>query len=144
MENFLEKLSEIEETTHNSLDELINDVFDHLNLSVAIFDEDHIIKGICMHAHRCKCYYLLLHNQPTECSIFNKNFTREIISKDNVDMLCDYGCRLASRKVDIHNKQYTIILYQFNFESDSLEFNPTNNPNYIPLYHGDPTSDAYF
>ena len=34
MEHFLEKLTEIEESTHNSLDDLINDIFYQLNLFI--------------------------------------------------------------------------------------------------------------
>jgi len=143
-QNYHDALAEMNETTYSTLDDVILDIYDKLHLSVAIFDEDHICNGICMNAKRCKCYYMLLHNEPNHCSIFNQNFTNHILAKDEVNMLCDYGCRLLSTKVEIHNKLITIILYQYNLETDELEFNPTNSSKYVPLYRGDPNNPEYF
>jgi hypothetical protein len=127
-----------------SIDEMINEIYEKLQLSVAIFDGDGVLQGLCMSAQRCKCYYMLLHSKPNQCSIFNPDFTKGVLAEHKVDKLCDFSCRLTSREMDICGEPHKIIIFQYNLDDDSLEFNPTNDPKFTPLYKGDPTAVDYF
>jgi len=135
--NVKEILDTLEFTTIN---ELIDEIFNKLNLSVAIFDSDLLLQGLCMTAKRCKCYYMLLHGKENQCSIFDPNFTKSVLANREIDMLCDYSCRLTMREVNICDEPHRVILFQYNLDDDSLEFNPNNDPAFSPLYKETDTS----
>jgi len=139
--NIEQILSELEFET---LDEMISEIYEKLKLSIAIFDQEGILQAMCMHANRCKCYYMLLHGKPNQCSIFNPEFTQAVLSQEKVDKLCDYYCRLTSRTVDMLGQPHKVILFQYNLNDDPIDFNPQNDPKYTPLYQGDPTAINYF
>jgi len=141
--NVLEMLSELEFST---IDELINEIFDKLQLSVAIFEsESGVLQGLCMHAKRCKCYYMLLHGKENQCSIFDPEFTKKVLANREVDMLCDYSCRLTMREMNICDVPHKIIIFQYNLSDDNLTFNPTNDPKFTALTKGtDMTAVDYF
>ena len=141
--NVKEILADMEFET---IDELINEMFDKLSLAVAIFEsETSLLQGLCMNAKRCKCYYMLLHNNPNQCSIFDNAFTNMVLSNREVDMLCDYSCRLTMREMNICDVPHKIIVFQYNLDDDNLEFNPDNDPKFTALTKGtDTTAVDYF
>ena len=141
--NVQELLSTIEFST---MDELIDGLFDKLFLAVAIFDSSSgILQNICMHAHRCKCYYMLLHGKPNQCSIFDHSFTNSIMSQYEVDMLCSYSCRLTMHHMDIGGVPHKVVVFQYNLDDDDLNFNSTCDSNYTALTKGcDTTAVDYF
>ena len=141
--NVTEILASLEFTT---VDELTSEIFDKLQVSVAIFNsEDNQLSAFCMNTKRCKCYYMLLHGKPNQCSIFDSKFVSNVLAKQDTDMLCDYACRLTMREMDICGEPHKIIIFQYNLDSDDLRFNPTNDPKYNPLYNGtDSTAIDYF
>ena len=137
----LKELSKLDLTT---LDELIDVIYNRLNLSIAIFDSENILQGINMKVDRCKCYYMLLHKKPNQCSIFDPDFVEKALSVKEVDQLCTYCCRLTSREAIICGTLHKIIIFQYNLDDDSLEFNPKNDPSFVPLCKGDSTAVDYF
>jgi hypothetical protein len=140
LDNLEEILSELKFET---LDDMINCIYDKLKLSIAIFDAEGVLQGICMHANRCKCYYVLLHGKQNQCSIFDPGFSATILAEKEVDKLCDFACRVTSRTVEICEKPHKIIIYQYNLDDDSLEFSPQDKQ-LTPAYKGDPSGAEYF
>lgn len=118
----------------SDIDELIDAINDKLKVSTALFDETSMLIGLCKKAKRCKCYYMKLCGEENQCSIFNPEFVAGVLKEVEVDKLCDYACRLTSKVVQIHDKNYTLVVFQYNLENDDLSFNPTNNPNVEPLH----------
>lgn len=128
-----------------SISELIDEIFNKLKLSVAIFDSILLLQGLCMTAKRCKCYYMLLHGKENQCSIFNSNFVKSVLENQEIDMLCDYSCRLTMREVDIYDELHRVILFQYNLDDDDLKFNPNNDKSFVPHYKGtDESAVDYF
>ena len=141
--NVKEILADLEFST---IDELINEIFDKLQLAVAIFEsESSLLQGLCMNAQRCKCYYMLLHNQPNQCSIFDPAFTSKVLANREVDMMCDYACRLTMREMNVLDVPHKIVVFQYNLDDDDLSFNPNNDPKFTELKKGsDTTAVDYF
>ena len=130
----------------STIDEMINELFNKLQISIAIFEsENSILQGLCMCAKRCKCYYMLLHGKPNQCSIFNPEFVNTVLAHKELDMLCDYLCRLTMRELNICDEPHKIVLFQYNLDDDNLTFNPTNDPKFTALTKGaDTTAVDYF
>ncbi|MCL2039115.1 MAG: hypothetical protein FWG85_01640 [Bacteroidetes bacterium] len=140
--NVKEVLDSLEFSTIN---ELIDEIFNKLEISVAVFDSDLLLQGLCMTAKRCKCYYMLLHGKENQCSIFDTEFSKSVLANREVDMFCDYACRLTMREVDICGEMHRVILFQYNLDDDDLKFNPNNDSKFVPLYKGtDMSAVDYF
>jgi hypothetical protein len=88
---------------------------------------------------------MLLHGNPNQCSIFDAAFVNSVLSHKEIDMLCDYSCRLTMQEMNICGKPHKIIVFQYNLSDDNLKFNPTNDPKYTALSKGtDTTAVDYF
>lgn len=132
--NALQQLSDLDFET---LDDFLNEISDNLSVAVAIFDMNDTIKGISAEMSRCKCYYMLLHNRPNQCAMFEPSFIGSVLSKNtDKDILCNYGCRQTLRIMELFGSLHKVVIFQYNLLNDNLDFNPHDSPNYIPLYRG--------
>lgn len=129
-----------ENEKYDTMEDLLNDISDKCQVAIAIFDADNVLQGISLNMCRCKCYYMLLHQYPNQCSMFDQAFVQAALSLDtDQEMLCDYGCRMSLRSYNLQGCSYKIIAFQYNCPDDDLSFNYSDNPAITPLYRGEST-----
>lgn len=122
---------------YDTMEDLLNDISDKCQVAVAVFDNDNVLQGISLNMLRCKCYYMLLHRYPNQCSMFDQGFVQAALALgQDQETLCDYGCRLSLRLFNLQGELYKIVVFQYNRPDDDLSFNPSNSTAITPLYRG--------
>lgn len=115
----------------SSLAELAAEIDSNFRVATAVFADNGLLVTLSMSEKRCKCYFMMLHNHPNECSIFNEAFAQSVLEQqEDTDMLCNYSCRLSLRNREINGNKYKFLIFQYLFDTDSKEFNPNNNPDF--------------
>ncbi len=110
----------------NSITDLLNVIYDKIEIPVAIFDDAGQLLYIYENAHNCKCFYRKYEKASSYCSLLIPTFTANVIKRITMDKLCDSRVRISTKFVTIGDKVFALALFQFVLDTDEYASNTEN------------------